>query len=84
MFYIKFWAQIFDFKGKSSVFEFLACVFVNVLIGLSIIVSGFLVPYSWENIIVNLYYIVLLLMLIPTLSMLVRVVRSFNNKNKIE
>jgi hypothetical protein len=45
-------------------------------------ISGFLVPISWENAIVDLYYIVLLLMVVPTISMFVRVTRTFNRKNK--
>jgi uncharacterized membrane protein YhaH (DUF805 family) len=82
MFYINFWKRAFDFKGTSKVLEFLACIFFNFIIGLCIIISGLLVPISWENAIVNLYNIVLLLMVIPTISMFVRVIRTFNKKNK--
>lgn len=82
MFYINFWKRAFHFKGTANILEFIACVFFNLLIGLCIMISGFLVPISWENAIVDLYYIVLLLMVVPTISMFVRVIRTFNRKNK--
>lgn len=84
MFYINFWRQIFEYKGTARVTEFLLCIFLNLVISLCIMISGILVPVSWENSVVNLSYFVLLLMLLPTISMFVRVIRSFTNKNNIK
>ncbi|WP_275584129.1 MULTISPECIES: hypothetical protein [Mammaliicoccus] len=38
---------------------------------------GVLVPFKWENTIVDLYYIVLLLMIFPMIAMIVRVIRNY-------
>ncbi|MBF7018948.1 hypothetical protein ISO99_03390 [Staphylococcus sp. 18_1_E_LY] len=84
MTYINFWKRAFDFKGTAKVIDFITCLFVNFFIALCIMISGFLVPFTWENAVVNLYYIVLLLMLVPTVSMFVRVIRTFVRKSHSE
>ncbi|WP_241961684.1 hypothetical protein [Staphylococcus succinus] len=50
---------------------------INIAVLVLIMVSGLFVPITWENTVVDIYYLVLLIMIIPTVSMVVRVVHSF-------
>ena len=63
MTYINFWKQTFDYKNKSSFRDLLVCMFVNIIILVLIMALGVIVPITWENSIVDLYYIVLVLMI---------------------
>ncbi|RIO01678.1 hypothetical protein, partial [Mammaliicoccus sciuri] len=73
MTYINFWKQTFDYKNKSSFRDLLVCMFVNIIILVLIMALGVIVPITWENSIVNLYYIVLVLMIFPMIALIVRV-----------
>lgn len=75
--YINFWKQIFDYKSKSSFKDLITCLAINIFILILIMALGVLVPFNWENTIVDLYYIVLLLMIFPTIAMIVRVIRNY-------
>ncbi len=77
MTYINFWKQTFDYKNKSSFRVLLVCMFVNIIILVLIMVLGVIVPITWENSIVNLYYIVLVLMIFPMIALIVRVIKNY-------
>ncbi|WP_436883245.1 hypothetical protein [Mammaliicoccus sciuri] len=77
MTYINFWKQTFDYKNKSSFRDLLVCMFVNIIILVLIMALGVIVPITWENSIVNLYYIVLVLMIFPMIALIVRVIKNF-------
>ena len=77
MTYINFWKQIFDYKNKSSVKELIISMVMNIVILVLLSALGFIVPMSWENTVVNIYYIVLVLMLFPTIAMIVRVIQNY-------
>ncbi|MCJ0911459.1 hypothetical protein MTW80_05755 [Mammaliicoccus sciuri] len=77
MTYINFWKQTFDYKNKSSFRDMLVCMFVNIIILVLIMALGVIVPITWENSIVNLYYIVLVLMIFPMIALIVRVIKNY-------
>jgi len=77
MTYINFWKQTFDYKNKSSFPDLLVCMFVNIIILVLIMALGVIVPITWENSIVNLYYIVLVLMIFPMIALIVRVIKNY-------
>ncbi|PKI22894.1 hypothetical protein CW746_02410 [Staphylococcus succinus] len=78
--YINYWKNAFDYKGTSSLINLIWCIVINIAVLVLIMVSGLFVPITWENTIVDIYYLVLLIMIIPTVSMVVRVVHSFIKK----
>lgn len=73
----KFWKQTFDYKNKSSFRDLLVCMFVNIIILVLIMALGVIVPITWENSIVDLYYIVLVLMIFPMIALIVRVIKNY-------
>lgn len=77
MTYINFWKQTFDYKNKSSFRDLLVCMFVNIIILVLIMALGVIVPITWENSIVNLYYIILVLMIFPMMALIVRVIKNY-------
>ncbi|MDQ7130273.1 hypothetical protein [Mammaliicoccus sciuri] len=77
MTYINFWKQTFDYKNKSSFRDLLVCMFVNIIILVLIMALGVIVPITWENSIVNLYYIALVLMIFPMIALIVRVIKNY-------
>ncbi|MGX1434705.1 hypothetical protein [Mammaliicoccus sciuri] len=77
MTYINFWKQTFDYKNKSSFRDLLVCMFVNIIILVLIMALGVIVPITWENSIVNLYYIVLVLMIFPMIALIIRVIKNY-------
>ncbi|MCD8798607.1 hypothetical protein MXL65_07800 [Mammaliicoccus sciuri] len=77
MTYINFWKQTFDYKNKSSFRDLLVCMFFNIIILVLIMALGVIVPITWENSIVNLYYIVLVLMIFPMIALIVRLIKNY-------
>lgn len=78
--YIEYWKRMFDYKGRSSVSHLMINMFINICVLVALILIGlFLLPTNLENIAVDLYYIVLILMIFPTVSMIVRVVRDLTS-----
>ena len=75
--YLNYWKRIFDYKGTSDVIEifialagdFLVIIFLNIL--------GIVILISWENSLVNFLYIVKLAMIVPAISLLVRVLNKY-------
>jgi hypothetical protein len=52
-------------------------MFVNIIILVLIMALGVIVPITWENSIVDLYYIVLVLMIFPMIALIVRVIKNY-------
>lgn len=71
--YKEYWLNTFNYKGISTVTDLLICLMINLGILVLINLLGLVVPVSKENIIVTLYYIVLVLMIFPTIAMGVRI-----------
>lgn len=78
--YLEYWKKIFNYKGTSKLSHLGVSILINIVILFLIMLSGIFVPLKWENTVVDIYYIVLLIMFLPTISMMVRVVRSFAQK----
>ncbi|UXR68840.1 MULTISPECIES: hypothetical protein [unclassified Staphylococcus] len=74
--YKQYWLKSFDYKGVSNVTELIICLMINLGILLLIHLLGYVVPVSKENLVVTLYYIVLVLMIFPTIAMGVRIWNS--------
>ena len=64
-------------QNKSSFRDLLVCMFVNIIILVLIMALGVIVPITWENSIVDLYYIVLVLMIFPMIALIVRVIKNY-------
>lgn len=79
--YLKYWKNIFNYKGTSKLSHLGLNILINIVILFCISFIGFFVPPSWENTFVDIYYYVLFIMILPTISMFVRVLRSFNEKH---
>lgn len=80
--YLKYWKNIFNYKGTSKLSHLVINILINIVILFLIMFSGIFVPLKWENTVVDIYYFVLLLMVLPTLSMIVRVINNRRLKNK--
>lgn len=80
--YLKYWKNIFNYKGTSKLSHLGINILINIVILFLIMFSGIFVPLKWENTVVDIYYFVLLLMVLPTLSMIVRVINNRRLKNK--
>ncbi|MGL9915193.1 hypothetical protein IGI95_002672 [Enterococcus sp. DIV0784] len=74
--YSDYWKNTFNYKTRSNVKDLMCAAFFNLLILMGINLIGLLGPISLENIIVNLFYLTLLIMLFPTVSLLIRVFKS--------
>ncbi|PTI15727.1 hypothetical protein BU095_13180 [Staphylococcus xylosus] len=80
--YFSYWKNAFNYKGVSKFRHLLLCVLINFVILILYLISGILVPLDWENTFVDIYYGILLAMIFPTISMIVRVVRRYIYKFK--
>lgn len=74
--YIDYWKKSFNYTAKFSINEFLIAFIVNFFILTIIFLIGIFVPGIWENILVDIWYIVIILMSIPTISLFIRLIRS--------
>lgn len=59
--YINYWKNAFDYKGTSSLISLMWCIMINIAVLVLIMVSGLFVPITWENTVVYIYYLVLLI-----------------------
>lgn len=74
--YLEYWKNIFNYKGTAKFRHLVLNILINIVILLLILASGILVPVSWENAIVDIYYFILTVMILPTISMIVRVING--------
>ncbi|EZY67735.1 hypothetical protein V063_02704 [Staphylococcus aureus R0487] len=82
MLYLQYWRNIFNYNGTSKLRHLGFNIFINIIMLILIMASGIFVPISLENIVVDIYYSVLFIMILPTLSMIVRVVNNYRSKFK--
>ncbi|RIN00935.1 hypothetical protein BU112_07390 [Staphylococcus shinii] len=75
--YLRYWKNTFNYKGVSKFSHLLLCVLINFVILILYLICGILIPLEWENTFVDIYYWILLAMVFPTISMIVRVVRRY-------
>ncbi|WP_411860019.1 site-specific integrase [Enterococcus faecalis] len=75
--YSNYWKNIFNYKGHSNLKELVCAIFLNfVFLSLVYLIGLFWAP-SLENTIVNLFYLILVIMIFPTVSLLVRLIKSY-------
>ncbi|EEU65341.1 TPA: hypothetical protein ACN3I6_002148 [Enterococcus faecalis] len=75
--YLNYWKRIFDYKGTSDVIEILIALAGDFLVIIFLNILGIVIPISWENSLVNFLYIVKLAMIVPAISLLVRVLNKY-------
>ncbi|EPN3659687.1 hypothetical protein ACTX2D_002711 [Enterococcus hirae] len=78
--YINYWKNSFKYKETVSINEFLTVFIFNLIILAVILLMGIFVPVTWENVLVDFWYIVMYLMIIPTISLIIRMVRKLVKK----
>lgn len=78
--YINYWKNSFKYKETVSINEFLTAFIFNSIILTVILLMGIFVPVTWENVLVDFWYIVMYLMIIPTISLIIRMVRKLVKK----
>lgn len=74
--YSSYWKKTFNYKDSSGFKELVCAISLNLLILMSIYFIGLFGPIYLENVIVDLFYLILVIMLFPTLSLLIRVLRN--------
>lgn len=74
--YAKYWKNTFNYSKDVSVKEILTALFFNLLIVVFVLFIGIIVPITWENLIMDLWYLIIGIMILPTFSLLVRMVRT--------
>ena len=74
--YIDYWKNSFKYNEDFSIKEFLTAFIFNLFILTVILLMGIFVPITWENALVDFWYIVIYLMIIPTISLIIRMVRK--------
>ncbi len=74
--YSNYWRNTFNYKDSSNFKEFMYTILCNSFVLMSIYLIGVFGPVSLENVIVNLFYFILLIMIFPTVSLLIRVLKS--------
>ncbi|MCC4085819.1 hypothetical protein [Enterococcus faecalis] len=74
--YINYWRKTFNYKDSSNSKEVICAILFNLLVLMGIYLVGVFIPVSLENVIVNLLYFILLVMIFPTVSLLSRVLKS--------
>lgn len=79
--YLDYWKNIFNYKGVSKLSELVINILINMFVLSLILLSGIFVPFSWENTVVDIYYFVLLIMILSTISMIFRVINNYRLKN---
>lgn len=78
--YIDYWKKSFNYTEDVSINEFLIAFTFNVFILIIIWLSGIFVPITWENTFIDFWYTIMYLMIIPTISLVIRVIRAIVKK----
>ncbi|WP_307984525.1 hypothetical protein [uncultured Lactococcus sp.] len=74
--YLQFWKKIFKYQGKSDFKELLVSLIVNTVILFILFLIGLIVPVTLENLIVDVIYITMIIMILPTVSLIIRLIRN--------
>ncbi|MBS6193646.1 MAG: hypothetical protein KH815_11705 [Enterococcus hirae] len=80
--YINYWKKSFVYTGKANLSEFFNALGGNIIIILLILLAGIVVPVTWENAVVNIMYGIEILMIIPTISLIIRLLKK-SKKRKL-
>ncbi|SCT35327.1 Uncharacterised protein [Staphylococcus caeli] len=80
--YLEYWKNILNYKGVAKLSHLVINILINIFILFLIMISGIFVPFKWENIVVDIYYFILCVMFLPTISMIVRVINNYRLKSK--
>ena len=75
--YSHYWKNAFNYKDKSNFKELMCAVLFNSLILISIYLIGLFGPPSLENTIVSLFYLIRIVMIFPTISLLFRLIKNY-------
>ncbi|EMF0152772.1 hypothetical protein ACTXLQ_13490 [Enterococcus hirae] len=74
--YMDYWKRSFNYTANVSMKEFLSAFIFNLFILAMILLVGVFVPITWENVVMDFWYIVMALMIIPTISLVIRIIRK--------
>lgn len=74
--YMDYWKRSFNYTANVSMKEFLSAFIFNLFILAMILLVGVFVPITWENAVMDFWYIVMDLMIIPTISLVIRIIRK--------
>ncbi|MGL9804117.1 hypothetical protein IGJ22_002642 [Enterococcus sp. DIV0448] len=74
--YMDYWKRSFNYTANVSMKEFLSAFLFNLFILAMILLIGVFVPITWENVVMDFWYIVMDLMIIPTISLVIRIIRK--------
>lgn len=74
--YIDYWKRSFNYTADVSMKEFLSAFIFNSFTLAVILLIGIFVPITWENILMDFWYIVIFLMIVPTISLVIRIIRK--------
>lgn len=74
--YTDYWKRSFNYNANVSMKEFLSAFIFNLFILAMILLVGVFVPITWENAVMDFWYIVMDLMIIPTISLVIRIIRK--------
>ena len=74
--YMDYWKRSFNYTANVSMKEFLSAFIFNLFILAMILLVGVFVPITWENVVMDFWYIVMDLMIIPTISLVIRIIRK--------
>ena len=75
--YSHYWKNAFNYKDRSNFKELICAVLFNSLMLISIYFIGLFAPPSLENTIVNLFYLIRIVMIFPTISLLFRLIKNY-------
>lgn len=74
--YMDYWKRSFNYTANVSMKEFLSAFLFNLFILAMILLIGVFVPITWGNVVMDFWYIVMDLMIIPTISLVIRIIRK--------
>lgn len=74
--YMDYWKRSFNYTANVNMKEFLSAFIFNLFILAMILLVGVFVPITWENAVMDFWYIVMDLMIIPTISLVIRIIRK--------
>lgn len=79
--YLEYWKNTFNYKGQSKLGDLIINLFINFVILFFIFLLGyFLVPFQWERTLGTIFEVVQLVMILPTVSMIIRIVNRYKYK----
>lgn len=74
--YIDYWKKIFNYKESSDLKELISAIMFNMMILITILCMGIFVPINLENTLVKLWYGIMYIMILPTVSLMFRILKN--------